>query len=104
MNNALSYNFVSTKKIPLKKQIQKEQEYIKKEFIKNHNIIAHPCVCYNRFFWNMIGPYKHIVPKEDLMLFKKGALNNNIKIHITKKFLLYYRIHDNQTVAKERNN
>ena len=87
----LAYNFVSPKKIPLKEQIEKEQLYIKKEFSRNHNIIAHPCVCYTRRFWNIMGPYKNIVPREDLLLFKMSAFNPGIKMHITKKFLLYYR-------------
>jgi len=97
-----AYNFISPKKIKLKSQIEMEQSYIKKEFLKNHNIVAHPCVCYTRRFWKIIGPYPNIVPREDLILFKKAALNPAIKIHIAKKFLLYYRIHNNQTVSKER--
>lgn len=98
----LAYNFVSPKKIPLKKQIENEQSYIRKQFLRNHNIIAHPCVCYTRRFWNIIGPYKNIVPREDLSLFKKAAMNHKIKIHIAKKILLFYRLHDNQTVSTER--
>lgn len=99
----LAYSFVSPKKMKIKKQIALEQAYIKKEFKKNHNIMAHPCVCYTRRFWKIVGPYKNIVPREDMLLFKDAALNSKIKMHITKKFLLYYRIHESQTVSKERN-
>jgi len=98
----LAYNFVSPKKELLKNQIKKEQEYIKGQFLRNHNIIAHPCVCYTRRFWKIMGPYPNIIPREDMILFKKSALNPKIKIHISKKFLLYYRIHENQTVSSER--
>jgi len=95
--NYLAYNFVSPKEIPLKEQIQKEQDYIKKEFKRNHNIVAHPCVCFTRRFWELMRPYENKVPIEDLLLFKKAALDDRIKIHIMKKPLLYYRIHETQT-------
>ena len=94
----LSYAFVSPKKIPMKTQIKKEQEYIRNEFLKNHNVVAHPCVCYTRRFWKLVGPYKNVVPREDIILFRAAALNPKIKIHIAKKYLMYYRIHDSQTV------
>ena len=79
-----------------------EQLYINSEFKKNHNVIAHPCACYTRRFWELVGPYKNVVPREDLILFQKAANNPKIKMHITKKYLLYYRIHTLQTVASER--
>ena len=100
--NHLSYKFVSIKKIPLKEQIRKEQEYIKNQFLRNHNIIAHPCVCYTRRFWKLAGPYPNIVPREDMLLFRGAALNPDIKMHIAKKCLIYYRIHNEQTVSGER--
>jgi len=100
----LAHRFVSTKKIPLKKQIELEQDYIKKEFLKNHNIISHPCVCYTRRFWRKVGPYKHIVPREDMLLFREAALNPDIKMHIAQKCLIYYRIHNTQTVSEESRN
>jgi hypothetical protein len=96
----LAYNFKKNK--PIQEQIKEEQRYIKNEFLKNHNVIANPCVCYTRRFWKLMGPYKNIVPREDYMLFKKAAISNNINIHISKKFLLYYRIHDIQTTSAER--
>jgi len=100
----LAYTFVSPKKIPIKKQIILEQEYIKSEFLKNHNVIAHPCICYTRRFWEICGPYKNIVPREDMLLFREASLNPNIKMHIAKKCLIYYRIHNSQTVSSERKN
>lgn len=95
--------FTFKKNQSITKQIIEEQKYIRKEFNKNHNIIAHPCVCFTRNFWEKIGPYKNIVPREDLDIFKR-AINSRIKTHISKSFLLYYRIHTNQTVSKERVN
>jgi hypothetical protein len=98
----LAYTFNNSENIH--KQIEKEQKYIKNEFKKNHNIIAHPCVCFTKRFWKLVGPYPNKVPREDLLLFKRSALNDNIKIHISKKFLLYYRIHNSQTMSIEREN
>jgi len=100
--NYLAYTFVSPKKIALQTQIQKEQEYIKNEFSKNHNIVAHPCVCYTRRLWELAGPYENKVPVEDLLFFKKISDDKRLKIHIMKKPLLYYRIHTNQTVATHK--
>jgi len=93
----LAYTFVNPKKVSLKEQLIKEQEYITTQFAKNHNIIPHPCVCYTRRFWKMMRPYKHVLPKEDMEIFKRAAFNKDIRIHISKKFLLYYRIHEKQT-------
>lgn len=94
----LSYKF--TNKKPILKQIEEEQKYIRNEFKKNHNIIAHPCVCYTRRFWDLIKPYKNIIP-EDLELLKRASENINIKMHISNKNLLYYRIHQKQTVQQK---
>lgn len=91
--------FTFNKKESLKKQIKKEQEYIKKELNNNHNLIAHPCVCFTKKFWEKVGPYENKVPIEDLELCKKG-ISLNMKMHVSKKFLLYYRIHELQTVKK----
>jgi len=102
INLKLGYKFVSTKKIPIQEQLKKEQDFIVNEFNRDHNIIAHPCVCYTKRFWNLVGPYKHVVPKEDLEIFKRAALDKRINIHITRKKLLYYRIHNNQIGTDER--
>lgn len=102
INIKLGYQFVSTKKVPLKQQLKLEQDFIINQFRENHNIITHPSVCYTKRFWKIIGPYKNIVPKEDLEIFKRAALDKRIKIHIIKKKLLYYRIHNNQIGTDER--
>jgi hypothetical protein len=80
--------------------IIKENVYIADNLKKNHNIISHPSVCYTKKFWKLIGPYDNCIPLEDLILFKKASQNSNIKIHILKNFLLYYRIHNNQICKK----
>ena len=98
----LAYTFNKTENI--EEQIKKEQKFIKKEFQRNHNIIAHPCVCYTKRFWKLVGPYPNKIPREDLILFKRASCNNKIKMHISKKFLLYYRIHNSQTTMHERKN
>jgi hypothetical protein len=80
-----------------KKNLSKENIYIKEKLNNNNNIIAHPSVCYTKKFWQLIGPYNvNSIPIEDLELFKKAINTPNIKIHILKDFLLFYRIHKNQ--------
>lgn len=90
----LAYTF--KKGQSFKSQIPAEQEYIRKELEKDHNIIANPCVCINKRFWKLMGPYTNTVPREDLDMYKKAILSGKIKIHITKKSYLYYRMHETQ--------
>jgi hypothetical protein len=63
------------------------------------NVIAHPCVCMTRNFWDKYGPYDvNAIPREDLNLWKK-ANQNGAKFKIIDKNLLFYRIHNNQICA-----
>ena len=98
--NHLAYTF--KKGQSFKSQIPAEQEYIRNELKKDHNIIANPCVCFNRRFWKLMGPYPNTVPIEDLDMYKKAALSGKINIHITKRPYLYYRIHGTQVTSKGR--
>ena len=96
----LAYNFKKNKSF--KSQIPDEQEYIRNELKRNHNIIANPCVCLTKRFWKLNGPYPNTVPREDLDMYKKAILSGKIKIHITKKAYLYYRIHGTQITSSGR--
>lgn len=63
-----------------------------------HNVIAHPCVAYNKKFWIDSNNRYDIskVPVEDLDLWIK-LFNNNYKFYICDENLLYYRIHSKQS-------
>lgn len=93
----LAYTF--KKGQSFKSQIPAEQEYIKNELLRDHNIIANPCVCLTKRFWKLMGPYENTVPREDLDMYKKAIISGEIKIHITKKPYLYYRIHNTQITS-----
>ena len=75
---------------------------IKENLDKDHNVIAHPCVGYNKTFWSDIENRYDIskTPQEDLVLWKK-SINNGYKFKIMKDLLLYYRIHNNQVSTKK---
>jgi hypothetical protein len=93
----LSFKYKNFNIEPYTKQRNKEVQYIREQLLMyNHNIIAHPSVCFTKKFWLIAGPYKHMVPIEDFDLFKR-ACRKNLKIHIINKFLLYYRMHGKQS-------
>ena len=97
----VAYEFISLKKKSLERQLLEENIYLKRELIKNNqNLIAHPCVCYTSLFWRIMKKYPHTVPKEDIDLFKKSLIKG-LQIHINRKFLLYYRIHNNQIMMNK---
>jgi hypothetical protein len=60
----------------------------------DHNIIAHPSVCYSKKFIKNNRYVSSDIPKEDLLLWKKTI--NKYKFFICEEFLLNYRIHNNQ--------
>jgi len=68
---------------------------IKSELDRDHNIIAHPCVCYSKRFIERFRYNTHGIPREDLDLWKE-SINKGFKFKILEPTLLYYRIHDNQ--------
>lgn len=74
---------------------------IQKNLESNHNVIAHPAVCYSKKFWmdekNRYDSTK--VPEEDLDLWIR-AIKNEYKFGIHPSVLLYYRIHKNQVSYK----
>jgi len=73
---------------------------IRKEAAREHNIIAHPVVCYSRHFWtncDRLDP-AHI-PYDDFKLWKKSY--GRFKFIILPDFLLFQRIHLNN-ISKKR--
>jgi histo-blood group ABO system transferase len=65
---------------------------------KDHNVIAHPSVCYSKKFLeeNLYIPEE--IPREDLLLWKRTV--NDYRFHICDKILLNYRIHKDQVSRK----
>lgn len=74
---------------------------IRKELNKNHNVIAHPCVAYNKSFWRKQPDlcYHKQIPAEDLHLWQRG-LKYDLRYCIIPDILLYYRIHGNQITKR----
>lgn len=68
---------------------------------KKHNVIAHPCVAYNKTFWNDSLKYNDLLGWEDLDLWMRG-LDQGKKFHIIDEELLYYRIHNEQVTKKHK--
>lgn len=69
---------------------------------KKHNVIAHPCVCFTKAFWDGTLRYKDLLGWEDLELWMQAIVANK-RLHIIDDELLYYRIHQKQ-VTKTYNN
>lgn len=106
------HDMVASNHIVFKEKNGKEIEICKidhsksdiKQFLnKNYNIIAHPVVAWKSSFFDNLD-YKQEIPQEDIKLWQR-ALKQNKTIFIVPKYLLYYRIHDNQiTQLKIQNN
>ncbi len=62
------------------------------------NVIAHPVVMYARTFWRKHEDieYRHEIPIEDYLLWKRAAQYNDIKIVCVPHYLLFYRLHNEQ--------
>ncbi len=75
---------------------------IQKEAAKEHNIIAHPVLCYSRNFWvncDKLNPKD--VPFDDFILWKK-SYKKNFRFIILPDFLLFQRIHGNNVSRKNQ--
>lgn len=68
---------------------------IEAEAAKEHNIIAHPVVCYSRNFWTKCSRLiPSEIPYDDFNLWKRSY--KDFKFIILPEFLLYYRVHTNK--------
>lgn len=71
---------------------------------KNHNILAHPVICYTKGFWERNKYYKvDEIGYEDFNMWKKATANSE-KISIVNETLLYYRISSQQISSPKANN
>lgn len=71
-----------------------QKDYIK-EAERNHNIIAHPVLCYSKNFWvncDKLNPLD--IPRDDFELWKK-SYKRGFKFIILPDFLLFQRMHTN---------
>lgn len=75
---------------------------IENEMMYNHNIIAHPSVCYSRKFWTTCTKLKgDEIPLDDFKLWKRSIDSREYKFLILPDYLLYYRVHENK-VSKSK--
>jgi hypothetical protein len=73
---------------------------IEDELRKDHNLIAHPVVCYSREFIKNNRYNIDDIPKEDFNLWLKTV--NDYKFFICDEYLLNYRIHNSQITATKK--
>ena len=73
--------------------------------LETMNVIAHPVVMYARTFWRKHEDieYRHEIPKEDYLLWKRAVQYNDIKIVCVPQYLLFYRLHNKQISAGKVN-
>lgn len=80
--------------------ISRYSDRISSELKIDHNVIAHPSVCYNKTFWEIGEKYDPTkTPEEDLDLWKRLSEGGH-RIGILSDVLLFYRIHKNQSSTK----
>lgn len=77
-----------------------ENKNIEIELAENNNIVAHPCVCYSKYFWEKHRYVPDEIPFEDLKLWQRAIVNSKFKI--LPDMLLYHRLH-NQSVCQSQN-
>lgn len=76
---------------------------IVKEAAKEHNILAHPVLCYSRNFWLNCDKLKaEEIPFDDFMLWKRSYKKGIFKFIILPDMLLFQRIHENNVSRKDQ--
>lgn len=74
-----------------------------KEASREHNILAHPVLCYSRNFWLNCDKLKaEEIPCDDFMLWKRSYKKGIFKFIILPDMLLFQRIHDNNVSKKDQ--
>lgn len=107
LSNALKgYDIVSSNFIYIDENGEKKKEFIfsnidiKEELDKDHNVIAHPVVCYSKNFITNNKYESNRIPREDLDMWKNTI--DKYQFYICEEFLLNYRIHQNQVSGKNK--
>lgn len=62
---------------------------------RNHNIIAHPVLCYSKKFKGQLVSKE--IPRDDFELWKRCYTSGEYKFVILPDYLLYYRVHSQKT-------
>lgn len=98
------YDIVSSNFALIKDDVITETHYFDKldiqlELSNNHNIIAHPAVCYSKKFWEKNRYVPSQQPLEDLMLWQRAIKNS--KFIILPDILLFHRLHPNSVCQSE---
>ena len=76
---------------------------IQKEAARNHNIIAHPVCAYSKRFWENCDKLKgEEIPRDDFELWKR-SYKKGFGFVILPDYLLYYRIHSNNSGNIKKN-
>jgi hydrogenase maturation factor HypF (carbamoyltransferase family) len=65
---------------------------MQKEAAENHNIIAHPVVCYSKRFSEQLVASE--IPRDDFELWKRCYASGKYKFIILPEYLLNYRVHE----------
>jgi len=77
------------------------RDMVKEAFEKNHNILAHPVLCYSKKFWatcDKLNPSE--IPADDFALWKRSYKKGCYKFIILPDVLLFQRIHANNVSKK----
>lgn len=80
-----------------------DERDIIKEADKNHNVLAHPVLCYSKNFWtncDKLNPTD--IPFDDFILWKKCYAKGIFKFVILPDFLLFQRIHSNNVSRRSQ--
>lgn len=72
---------------------------IREELHKDHNVVAHPAVCYSSRFWRNNRYIPDEIPYEDLRLWQRAI--TNYKFAIAPENLLFHRVHSNSVCQSE---
>lgn len=80
-----------------------DQRDIVKESEREHNVLAHPVLCYSKNYWtncDKLDPKD--IPFDDFILWKKSYKKGIFKFIILPDFLLFQRIHCNNVSRKSQ--
>jgi hypothetical protein len=82
------------------RHIQLHRHNLKKALLGNHNVVAHPVVCYSKKFWQGCGGYDvNQIKHEDLLMWRKTI--NRFRFYVINDYLLFHRIHSNKVSTSD---
>lgn len=86
----------------IKQEFRFHEKDIVAEANKNHNVLAHPVLCYSRHFWTTCNDrlVSSEIPKDDFMLWRRCYAKGTFKFIILPDYLLFQRLHNNNVSRK----